>query len=72
VRRRRLDKIEDLLPDLPPYSDYAGDDLHEAMRIHSADFDARLAIVKENGFSALDLLIAEHRSIHPYTDRKRS
>ena len=71
MRRRRLDKIEDLLPDLPPYSDYAGDDLHESMRLHSRDFDARLAIVKEHGFSALDLLIAEHRSTHPYTDRSK-
>ena len=72
MRRRRLDKIEDLLPSLPPYSDYTGEDLHESMRIHSADFDARLAIVKEHGFSALDLLIAENRATHPYTDRKRS
>lgn len=60
MRRRRLDKIEDLLPDLPPYSDYTGEDLHEAMRIHSEEFAARLAVVKAHGFGALDLLRAEH------------
>jgi len=62
VRRRRLDNIEDLLPDLPPYTDYRGDDMDESMRLHSEEFGARLAIVKENGFSALDLLKAEHRA----------
>ena len=61
MRRRRLDNIEDLLDDLPPYTDYRGDDMDESMRLHSAEFGARVAIVRENGFSALDLLKAEHR-----------